>query len=87
MKLKSYKILSEGKGYRITRLQERKDYKSLSKREMAIFFLGIGTLNLRTRTLENLDLELKPRFLNLSSVFGVYPFIDEMNHGKSSKVT
>ena len=55
--------------------------------ERAIFFLGIETLNLRTRTLENLDLELKPRFLNLSSVFGVYPFIDEMNHGKSSKVT
>ena len=55
--------------------------------ERAIFFLGIGTLNLRTRTLENLDLELKPQFLNLSSVFGVYPFIDEMNYGKSSKVT
>ena len=55
--------------------------------ERAIFFLGIGTLNLRTRTLENLDLELKPQFLNLSSVFGVYHFIDEMNHGKFSKVT
>ena len=56
--------------------------------ERAIFFLGIGTLNLRTRTLENLDLELEPqepRFLNLSSVFGVYPFTDEMNHGKSQK--
>ena len=25
--------------------------------------------------------------LNLSSVFGVYPFIDEIKHGKSSKVT
>ena len=60
LKLKGYKILFEGKSYKITGLQERKDYKSISKGERAIFFLGIGTLNLSTSTLENLDLYFGP---------------------------
>ena len=50
LKLKGYKIIClEG---RVTRLQERKDYKSLSKgeRERGIFFLGIGTLKFEPKT-------------------------------------
>ena len=50
LKLKGYKIICL-KG-RVTRLQERKDYKSLSKgeRERGIFFLGIGTLKFEPKT-------------------------------------
>ena len=76
-RLQDYKILSEGKGYKITR---EEDYKSLSKGESAIFFLEIGTLNLNLR---EFGPENWTSILDLSSVFGVCPFIDEMKLGKS----
>ena len=46
LKLKGYKILFKGKRYRITRLQERKDYKSLSKGERGYLLSGSWNLKL-----------------------------------------
>ena len=68
-----YKIISVWKG-RVTRLQEGMDYNSLSEGKES--YLGPKTGPL-----------LWTWKLDLSSVFRVCLFIDDVNHGKSSKVT
>ena len=71
--LQDYKILSKGK-----------DYKSLFGGRESYLGPKLWTSKFE---LENWNLELEPQFFEPIFVFGVRPFIDEMNHGKSSKVT